>query len=295
MYKFESLAEMYATVGQELLEFGKTVSPRGLETKECIAPQLMLTNPRNRLVYKKERTFNLPYAIVEAIMLFSPSNELSHFSRFNKNISQFSDDGRTLYGAYGYRIAKYITDIVSKLKSDRDSRQCVLPILTIEDVLKTTKDVPCTESIKFQIRDDKLNMIVNMRSNDIIWGTPYDIFMFTMMQEIVANELDIDMGYYIHQPSSLHVYKKYPKQDGYELLDIMKDAENVWISNESRIDEWKTLVNWYTFYAPLHFTVSPYACEFESILKYEIKRRAGEATDVEMLPEWSKKFMKGRS
>ena len=42
---------------------------------------------------------------------------------------------------------------------------------------------------KFLIRDNKLNMITTMRSNDIYLGFTYDVFIFTLMQEILANEL----------------------------------------------------------------------------------------------------------
>jgi thymidylate synthase len=48
-----------------------------------------------------------------------------------------------------------------------------------------------------------------MRSNDAIWGLPYDIFLFTMLQELLACELGIEVGTYSHSVASLHLYERH--------------------------------------------------------------------------------------
>lgn len=69
----------------------------------------------------------------------------------------------------------------------------------------------CTCYIQYFIRENKMNCIVNMRSNDIIWGTAYDVFSFTMLQELLANMLHIEMGWYIHFAGSMHIYDRHLK------------------------------------------------------------------------------------
>jgi thymidylate synthase len=109
-----------------------------------------------------------------------------------------------------------------------------LPILRIEDVIKETKDIPCTLNLQFLLRDNKLNMIVNMRSNDIIWGLPYDLFVFTNMQEVVANTLGVELGWYLHRPGSLHLYKKH-----YDLFkEVGNNFSNVRIKNPMNMINW---------------------------------------------------------
>jgi thymidylate synthase len=56
------------------------------------------------------------------------------------------------------------------------------------------------------IRHDKLEMVTNMRSNDAFLGLPHDIFSFTMLQEIVARALSVELGKYKHTVGSLHIY-----------------------------------------------------------------------------------------
>jgi len=63
--------------------------------------------------------------------------------------------------------------------------------------------------MQFLVRDSKLHAIVYMRSNDAIWGLPYDVFLFTMLQELLASELGLQLGTYTHTVGSLHLYEKH--------------------------------------------------------------------------------------
>lgn len=213
-----SVAEIYKTLGKELLINGEKVYPKGIETKEILAPKIRLLNPKNNLAYNENRKFNLIYALVESLMLFNETKEVKYFKKFNNNIINYSDNGKSLYGAYGKRIAPMIKKIINKLENDNDSRQAVLSIYN-NDFYIDTKDVPCTLSIQFIIRNKKLNAITTMRSNDIIWGLPYDIFMFTNLQQIIANTLNLKLGWYEHNPTSMHVYSNH-----YNMLKEMSNT-----------------------------------------------------------------------
>jgi thymidylate synthase len=50
-------------------------------------------------------------------------------------------------------------------------------------------------------------MIVYMRSNDVILGLTHDIFAFTMLQEMLARSLEVEVGTYRHFVGSLHLYE----------------------------------------------------------------------------------------
>ena len=45
--------------------------------------------------------------------------------------------------------------------------------------------------MQFFVRSGALHAITHMRSNDIILGSPYDIFFFTMLQEMMAVALEV--------------------------------------------------------------------------------------------------------
>lgn len=203
----ESFAEVYEKLVREIMEHGKEVKPRGMATKELEACQFCIGNPARNLALIPERKFNLMHAIAESMLLFTKENDVRAYTLMNKNMENYSDDGETLHGAYGYRIARGFEQVVEKLRKDPDSRQAVLQIYDTEDLWFNTKDVPCTMNLHFLIRDGKLDLHVYMRSNDAIWGTPYDVFVFTTAQMAVANSLRIPAGKYYHTATSLHIYE----------------------------------------------------------------------------------------
>jgi thymidylate synthase len=143
--------------------------------------------------------------------------EIAYYSSFWKKIS---DDGVTCNSSYGKRIYsseskdgnqwEYVKNILQK---DKNSRRAVMFISDRNDCNIRTKDLPCTLSLQFLIRDNLLHLIVNMRSNDLFLGFCYDVSIFTLWQEKMLNELKvtypkISMGYYYHNVGSLHIYER---------------------------------------------------------------------------------------
>lgn len=220
-----TFADCYKKLMRDVWYEGEVVRPRGKKTLELLNYSFCIQNPKHNLAFIPGRNFSIVHAINEAVMLFSNSNRVSELGLFNANMKNYSDDGYTLNGSYGARISDYISKVIEKLKYDADSRQAVMNIYASEDgLIKETKDVPCTMTLHFMIRNGKLNLHTYMRSNDCIWGTPYDVFMFTTLQQVVANELGIDVGCYYHNASSIHIY-----EDSFETayMIISKNAKDI--------------------------------------------------------------------
>ena len=125
-----------------------------------------------------------------------------------------SDDGEHVNSNYGYLIKKYygfdqFNMCCQMLYDDQNSRQAIIHFKPpVDFVAYKSKDVPCTISQQFFIRDEKLHTIVTMRSNDIWNGVPYDIFFFTNNQIKLAMLLNVSVGTYMHNSGSLHMYKR---------------------------------------------------------------------------------------
>jgi thymidylate synthase len=211
-------------------------SPRGQQIKEFIAPTIILKNPRARLISNPAREVNYGFGVGEFLWYWAGRRDLDTMLYYNKRMKEFSDDGATLNSAYGYRIhnqgfdiadphvedhAREVTQwqaVKKTLLDDPDSRRAILIIGTANDytlgAYKPSKDLPCTLSLQFFIRDGKLHLHAHMRSNDAFWGLTYDLFSFTLFQEVMLLELQqaglkIDMGEYIHTAGSLHIYERH--------------------------------------------------------------------------------------
>lgn len=231
----DNLDDLYKDVIKEVMSEDNIIEARGLRFKEIIFPHLVLTNPRARIIQNSARKISKKFMIAEFIWMMGGRSDIEMLSHYNKNISQFSDDGRTLHGAYGPRLrywehlhngeVRYMDQLescVQRLKQDTGSRQAVMIILNPgNDLMEKTKDVPCNDLLQFFIRDNKLHMSCYVRSNDVNWGFPYDIFHWTMLQELYAGILGVELGEYHHIAGSLHIYDK-----DFELMEKIL-SENV--------------------------------------------------------------------
>lgn len=202
-------------------------APRGLAIREKLACKFSITDPRDRLPYVSARKFSSTYVVAELLWYLSGSNLtewIANYSSFWRNIS---DDGKTANSAYGARIFKPHPRIAggsfsqwnyvkNELIADPDSRRAVVHIRSPWDSVEAKLDVPCTLSLQFFIRDDKLHLIAHMRSSDLILGIAYDVPAFTMLQELMAFELGLELGAYTHVSNSLHIYERH-----YEMVEAM--------------------------------------------------------------------------
>lgn len=78
-------------------------------------------------------------------------------------------------------------------------------------------------------------MFVNMRSNDVWMGFPYDVFAFNVIWQIMCDNLFLKPGVYIHNAASLHLYTRHENA----LVDIY-DAE----VPEYEELKWNTPMGW---------------------------------------------------
>lgn len=223
-YSYTDLADYADKLWYNALDILRTESNvqdgRDQPTHELLLASLYLTNSRNRFVESRE--IDLAFAFVEFFWHLSGRRDLKFLNSWNKRMKNFSDDGKILHGAYGYRLygdgiheVNQIENAYYSLRDNPNSRQVVLQIwnsstdLPAYDGSPSSKDIPCNITSHLLIRDGKLYWHQNQRSQDLIWGFPYDVIHWTMIQEIFAGWLGIDVGTYKLSADSLHVYERH--------------------------------------------------------------------------------------
>lgn len=97
---------------------------------------------------------------------------------------------------------KYIID---KLKSQRTSRRAIA-VTWIPPIDEDRVDVPCLQLVQFLIRNNKLEMFVVFRSEDMLSGFGQNVYGLTALQKYIADELGIQVGAYHHYVISAHLY-----------------------------------------------------------------------------------------
>lgn len=200
-----------------------------------------LTNPLARdLTIPERKWFKvLPYA--ESLWIASGRNDMAYITHYLTRMIDFSDDGIYMRGGYGPRYRNYngeredyqieainvrqqgavdqLRYVIECFKVDIETRRAVInmgdPMKDDFDEnggLKKSKDIPCTRELHFmkQSGSNKLDLIVRMRSNDLIWGaSAVNIFNYTFMQEYVSAILGLEVGNYYHIADNLHFYERH--------------------------------------------------------------------------------------
>lgn len=172
-----------------------------------------VTDDSFRLCFLKGRDINPFFALTEFSWVIEGSNLLEPLQYFISSYNQFSDDGKVLNGAYGFRLRKYfgidqIEKAIIELMNCKTSRRVVLTMYSHEDLSKDSRDIPCNTTIYLKIKKNKLDITILNRSNDLFLGVPYNVFIFNLLQIYIAKRLDCEIGIQTHYTDSLHLYEK---------------------------------------------------------------------------------------
>lgn len=200
-------------------------APRGMLIKEKLANQTTI-DMHWPCVTVPERKISRKFQFAEAAWILSGDNRVSSIAPYNKNISPYADDGQRYFGAYGPKIVDQLPYVVAKLMQDSDSRQAVINIW--RENPPVTKDVPCTISMQFLIRNGQLHCVTTMRSSDAWLGWPYDVFNFSMVARAVIIYMrslgyskPLELGTLILTAGLQHLYQQHWEK----AREIAKESE----------------------------------------------------------------------
>ena len=192
--------------------------------------------PEERVLVDPLRDANPFFHFMEALWMIAGRNDVAWISKFSGGIAQYSDNGETFHGAYGYRWRHHwscdgiqkdqVAMIIQALKDNPDCRRQILQMWDVDvDLGKTGKDFPCNQSAHFQIRDGRLDMTVFNRSNDAVWGAHgANAVHFSMLLEYMAAQIGVKVGRYWQVSDNYHVYMDLmEKKDLWKLADKAAD------------------------------------------------------------------------
>jgi hypothetical protein len=219
---FASFNVGYHRLVEEVETNGFKCHPRGKTCVEIRPFAFTLLNPKSALYTGWSRRLNYRFYVVETLSYIAGwGDDPKHAElllKVNPNMRPFINDRTGMFdGAYGPRLHDSLLDIENLLSGDMWSRQAVASIWS--PGLEISNDVPCTVMLHFYVEGHdiagyipSLSMSVYMRSNDLHWGTPYDVPAFCAIQLAMADALKMPIGKYTHHCGSLHYYKKIEDQ-----------------------------------------------------------------------------------
>lgn len=189
---------------------GTRITIRGQEVLE-LEDFSYTFEPYVRFMNFKARCLNLDYIKAELRWyLRGDPTDRSIGDHAKLWIGLFDEQGRvnSNYGYYLFR-QHQVLGVIDQLRLDRHSRRASAVILQRNHLRPDNLDVPCTYGMNFRIRDDRLRLSVHMRSQDAIWGLGNDLPFFSLVQEIVATLLNVQVGRLHLAVDSFHIYRRH--------------------------------------------------------------------------------------
>tara|TARA_R110000824_G_scaffold6392_5_gene29689 strand:+ start:2192 stop:2836 length:645 start_codon:yes stop_codon:yes gene_type:complete len=207
--KFETANEAYEYLHDRIILDGIPFSG----TKALFNVGFYIRNPSDRNITNTERKWNEEYAEAEWEWYLSGDSSVKRLGKIYGKIPAIWEKmaigpNKLVNSNYGYqwKRAQQLNNVVNMLRENPDTRQAAISIYDAKEMSKYSKDTPCTYAVQFTVLDDKLDMTVVMRSNDLWYGFCNDQYQFSKLQEMVAKELGREMGTYFHFAHNLHLY-----------------------------------------------------------------------------------------
>jgi hypothetical protein len=216
--------------GMSLLQrFGHEQSSRGGPVISIDRPVATRYDyPAERVLWSPQRDANPFFHLFEALWMLEGRNDIETMMYFLPKFREYSDDGVTLYGAYGKRWRRYPTTYsttvdqlptaIRMLRENPNDRRVVITMWNIHDLGRVSKDIPCNDMIKLRIIQGALHMYVFNRSNDAIWGAyGANAVHMSFLQEYLAAHIGCELGAYEQISTDFHAYldvwnKQWPMQ-----------------------------------------------------------------------------------
>ena len=184
------------------------------DTKAIFNCGFYLKNPQQNTINVGFRSWNKNYAESEWQWYLSGNRNTSKLGEIYGKIppiwERMADDNGKVNSNYGWqwKRKKQINYIIKKLKEKHNTRHAAITIYDCKEHKKYNNDTPCTYAIQFTIIENKLCMSVYMRSNDLWYGFCNDQYQFSSLQQMIAEKLFMDTGWYYHHAHNMHIYNK---------------------------------------------------------------------------------------
>jgi thymidylate synthase len=222
---------MTKTINSEVLallsKMDREDSPRGLKVVEEYLTTLEF-NPLYPMMNFENKGFNWKYFVGELWWYLTQETTIDKINNFSSFWKTLTVDER-INSNYGYvmlsRQHNQFKWALNALLKDRSTRQAIMVFNTPVYQQEGVKDFVCTMYVNFWIRDNKLNMKVQMRSNDIFYGLQYDAPFFSVVYQSMYLQLkkkyeELEIGTYYHCSDNTHYYERH-----FSLVEKLKNEQ----------------------------------------------------------------------
>lgn len=180
----------------------------------------------------------------------------------------WADEKGTIGKAYGYQLGvkhKYkegmfdqVDRVLYDLKHNPQSRRIITNIYNHSD-LSEMGLYPCAYSMTFNVVGNKLNAILNQRSNDMLTANNWNVVQYAILTHMFAQVSGLEVGEFVHVIADAHIYDRH--------IDIVNEIMQKEQKTAPKLVIDKSITNFYDFTVD-SFKLVDYDCNKE---KYNIE------------------------
>jgi len=180
--------------------------------------------------------------LYEVLWYLSGEKHIRNLRQHTKIWDAWADENGNLETAYGYywrhfpsaqkdengnwHVTEFdqIKYVIDELKANPYSRRLVVTAWEPGNATKS-KLPPCHYSFAFNVNDGKLNCHLTQRSGDIALGIPFNLAAYSLLTQIIAQEVGLQLGSFAHTIIDAHIYvaEKGSEMEKYDHLEGLKE------------------------------------------------------------------------
>lgn len=239
-----SFSNTFKEIINHIDDQNQSADPRGLKVKESILSSFMI-DPTQPIANFENRKFNWKYLAGELAWYLNKDRDVDFIGSFSNFWATLTNpDSNEINSNYGSLVfnKEQFGWVIDSLVADKNSRQAIMFFNQPKFQFKENKDFVCTMYANFFIRNNALNMKVQMRSNDIFYGLTFDAPFFAFLLQSIHIKLletypDLKLGVYYHFADNLHFYERhFGLADTIKIEKIDKDKENTFVLRKKFIE-----------------------------------------------------------
>ena len=210
MNRFKNADKAFNYYKKQILDYGVDFD----DTLALFNVGFTIKKPMDNVIHDglKTRNWKQEYAEAEWQWYLSGDRNIKKLGELYGKVPEIWKHMANEYGSvnsnYGWQWKRndQLDMVIQLLKDNPKTRQAAVSIYDAKEWKAYEYDTPCTYAVQFTIVDQKLNMCVTMRSNDLWYGFCNDQYCFSKLQLLVADELGLLVGEYFHFAHNLHLY-----------------------------------------------------------------------------------------
>ncbi|WP_178624266.1 thymidylate synthase [Frisingicoccus sp.] len=131
---------------------------------------------------------------------------------------EWADEDGSIGKAYGYQLGvkhqykegmmDQVDRVLFDLKENPYSRRIMTNIYVHQD-LHEMNLYPCAYSMTFNVTDDKLNAVLNQRSQDILTANNWNVVQYAVLLHMIAQVSGLKAGELVHVIADAHIYDRH--------------------------------------------------------------------------------------